>query len=97
MPTTSVPIVGDAIKNAVAFDECKVCENRIAWVDANKSPGGGFTGGSWIHVHLPESVHVAVPLKGRTHAEAGPARGAALATPAARPATHQPDTEGEPK
>lgn len=94
MPTTSVPIVGDAIRNAVAFDECKVCGNRIAWVDAHKT-AEGYTGGSWIHVHLPEKIHVARPKNGGTHGEAGAAR--SLATPAVRSATHHPETEGEPK
>lgn len=65
MQPTSLPAVPDAIQSAVAFDECKVCGNRVAWVDATKTKGG-HVGGSWIHLHLPTSMHVAVPLHGRT-------------------------------
>jgi predicted small secreted protein len=58
----AIPTVPDAIRTAVAFDECKVCSNRVAWVDATKGKNGPV-GGSWIHLHLPMSTHVAVPLK----------------------------------
>lgn len=60
--------VHTAIAKALAFDECSTCGNQLALVDSKKTEDGEFRGGSWVHLHMPDSVHAPSPAGKRRYA-----------------------------